>query len=209
MTDREAADPILTERFDDALVYAARLHRGRLRRNDVPYMAHLLETCAMVLEDGGSEDEAIASLLHDTLEHPDDIPVLNEIRRRYGPHVAQIVEECTDHDPAHDRPEWHVRKRAYIASLPERKESHRVALADKLANARELLNDYYRVGDQVWLRFSAGREVLDYMHQLSDAFAGEFKSPMTAELAATVQELERLAASSPDDELADQITDTA
>ena len=176
------------------MVYASRLHRGRRRRNDVPYMAHLLETCAMVLEDGGDEDEAIASLLHDTLEHPDDIPVLNEIRRRYGDRVARIVEQCTDHDPAHDRPEWHVRKRAYIASLHERSDSHRVALADKCANARELLNDYYRVGDQVWLRYSAGREILDYLHQLSDAFAEEFKSPMTAELAATVQELERLAA---------------
>ena len=71
--------------------------------------------------------------------------------------------------------------------------------------ARELLNDYYRVGDQVWLRFSAGREVLDYMHQLSDAFAGEFKSPMTAELAATVSELERLAEVSGTE---DQSTDT-
>ena len=163
-------------------------------------MAHLLETCAMVLEDGGDEDEAIASLLHDTLEHPDDIPVLNEIRRRYGDRVARIVEQCTDHDPAHDRPEWHVRKRAYIASLSERRDSHRVALADKCANARELLNDYYRVGDQIWLRYSAGREILDYLHQLSDAFAEEFKSPMTAELAATVQELERLAANTQEED---------
>lgn len=200
MTASEAQEPILTERFDDAMVYASRLHRGRRRRNDVPYMAHLLETCAMVLEDGGDEDEAIASLLHDTLEHPDDIPVLNEIRRRYGERVARIVEQCTDHDPAHDRPEWHVRKRAYIASLHDRRDSHRVALADKCANARELLNDYYRVGDQVWLRYSAGREILDYMHQLSDAFAEEFKSPMTAELAATVQELERLAANTDTDD---------
>lgn len=188
-----ATHPVLTERFDDALTYASKLHRGHLRRNDVPYMAHVLETCAMVLEDGGDEDEAIASLLHDAIEHPDDIPVLNEIRRRYGDRVARIVEQCTDHDPAQDRPEWHIRKRAYIASLPERKDGHRVALADKLSNARELLNDYYRVGDQVWLRFSAGREVLDYLRSLSEAFAGEFKSPMTVELEATVTELARLA----------------
>ena len=31
-------------------------------------MAHLLSVCALVIEDGGTEDEAIAALLHDSLE---------------------------------------------------------------------------------------------------------------------------------------------
>src|SRR4051812_22222776 len=61
--------PLLTARFDDALVYASHLHRRQLRKGtSVPYVAHLLGVAALVLEDGGDEDEAIAALLHDAVE---------------------------------------------------------------------------------------------------------------------------------------------
>ena len=195
MTDREATDPILGERFDDAVRYAGHLHRRQLRKGgEVPSMAHLLGVASLVLEDGGDEDEAIAALLHEAVDHPGSVPVLNEIRRRYGDRVARIVELCTDHDPAQDRPEWHLRKRAYVEGLPEHPEGHRVALADKLHNARSLLYDYRQVGEQVWLRFSAGREVLGYMRSLADTFDEHSKSPMAAELDTVVSELERVAA---------------
>lgn len=59
----------LGERFDDALVYAARLHATQLRKGtDIPYVAHLLSVAALVLEDGGDEDQAVAALLHDAIE---------------------------------------------------------------------------------------------------------------------------------------------
>jgi (p)ppGpp synthase/HD superfamily hydrolase len=149
---------------------------------------------SLVLEDGGDEDEAIAALLHDAVENQGGIPVLNEIRRRFGARVAEIVEGCTDHDPAKDRPEWHVRKRCYVAALAQADESClRVALADKLYNARELLADYRQAGDQVWCRFSAGREILGYMRALATAFQGKAKSPMSDELDRTVTELEHMA----------------
>ncbi|MGH3664953.1 MAG: HD domain-containing protein [Egibacteraceae bacterium] len=200
MSEREATDPILGGRFEGAFAYAHFLHRRQLRKGgDVPYMAHLMGVAALVLEDGGDEDEAVAALLHDAVEDAGavpggGIPILNEIRRRYGDRVALIVEEVTDHDPAQDRPEWHIRKKRYVESLPERTASHRVSLADKLYNARALLSDYRQVGDQVWLRFSAGREVLGYLRALADAFSEHTKSPMAADLDVTVGELERLAA---------------
>lgn len=194
MSEREATEPILGGRFDDAFTYAHFLHRHRLRRGgEVPYVAHLMGVAALALEDGGDEDEAIAALLHDAVDDQDGVPILNEIRRRYGDRVALIVEQCCDHDPAHDRPEWHIRKKLYVESLPQRPDSHRVALADKLYNARALLNDYHQVGEQVWSRFSAGREVLGYLRALADAFNEVSKSPMAVELDATVSELERRA----------------
>ncbi|MBN3926998.1 HD domain-containing protein, partial [Nostoc sp. NMS4] len=59
----------LTERFEQALVYATRLHAQQTRKvTGVPYISHLLSVAALVLEDGGDEDEAIASLLHDAVE---------------------------------------------------------------------------------------------------------------------------------------------
>ena len=63
----------MTPRFDEALTLAARVHAGDVRKGtQIPYVAHLLGVCALVLADGGDEDEGIAGLLHDTLEdHPD------------------------------------------------------------------------------------------------------------------------------------------
>ena len=50
--------PKLTHRFEEALVYTNRLHRKQTRKGgNVPYISHLLSVAALVLEDGGDEDE--------------------------------------------------------------------------------------------------------------------------------------------------------
>ena len=97
---RELGAGPLSERFDQALAYAARHHRTQLRKGSrVPYLSHLMSVSALVLEHGGSEDQAIAALLHDAVE---DAPagqgpaVLREIRERFGEAVARIVEACSD-----------------------------------------------------------------------------------------------------------------
>ena len=90
----------LSERFDEALAYASRHHREQLRKGSrVPYMSHLMSVSATVLEHGGSEDQAIAALLHDAVEDAPDGEgprVLAEIRERFGKPVADIVEACSD-----------------------------------------------------------------------------------------------------------------
>src|SRR5688572_18438877 len=90
--------PKLTDRFDRALAYASELHRHQLRKQTaIPYVAHLLSVAALVLEDGGDEDEAIAALLHDALEDQGrDSLTKTEIREHYGERVLGIVQACTD-----------------------------------------------------------------------------------------------------------------
>ena len=90
----------LSERFDEALLFASRHHREQLRKgSQVPYMTHLMSVSALVMEHDGSEDQAIAALLHDAVE---DAPagtggaVLAEIRSRFGDAVADIVRACSD-----------------------------------------------------------------------------------------------------------------
>ena len=61
-------------RFLDALEVAAVMFATtRRKKTKIPYVAHLLGVCAIVLEHGGSEDEAIAALLHDAIE---DAPLI-------------------------------------------------------------------------------------------------------------------------------------
>src|SRR5271166_3375405 len=59
---------ILTQRFEQALVYAAILHSGQGRKGTaVPYISHVMSVAALALENGANEDEAIAALLHDAV----------------------------------------------------------------------------------------------------------------------------------------------
>jgi (p)ppGpp synthase/HD superfamily hydrolase len=52
-----------------ALQLAFALHGGDSRKSsNVPMIAHMLSVCALVIQDGGGEDEAISALLHDALE---------------------------------------------------------------------------------------------------------------------------------------------
>jgi GTP pyrophosphokinase len=128
----------LGERFADALAYATRVHRGQTRRGK-PYVAHLLRVTGMVLDDGGSEDEAIAALLHDAAEDHGGRRRLQDIRRRYGDAVAAIVDSCTD-TYEHPAPPWRTRKQRYLEHLPSASPSALlVSLADKVDNVRGIL----------------------------------------------------------------------
>ena len=154
---------ILTNRFDDALRYAAIVHRNQKRKGtDVPYFSHLLGVASLVLENGGDEDEAIAALLHDAAEDQGGTREIEQIRERFGSRVAEIVEACSDslaRDPAKKLP-WRERKVAYHQRLREAKNTsiHLVSVSDKLHNARATLTDVRSLGRSVWKRFSATRE---------------------------------------------------
>ena len=86
----------------------------------IPYVAHLLGVCALVLADGGDEDEGIAGLLHDTLEDHSDLVSRYQLEDRFGARVRRLVEGCTD-TPADYRggpkPPWCERKRHYVEHL--------------------------------------------------------------------------------------------
>jgi (p)ppGpp synthase/HD superfamily hydrolase len=184
---------MLTERFDEALTYAAKLHAGQVRKGtEIPYVSHLLGVCALVLEDGGDENEAIASLLHDAGEDAGGRQTVDEIRRRFGDEVARIVEDTSDTLEI-PKPPWRERKESYLAHLETASPAAlQVSLADKLHNARAILRDCEQIGEAVWERFNAPPDaVLWYYRSLADIFDRRSASPMAGELNRVVSELER------------------
>ena len=186
----------LTPRFEQALVYATQAHLGQRRKEtDVPYVAHLLAVCALVLEDGGDEDEAIAALLHDVVEDQGGATRAAEVRARFGDRVAEIVVACSDTD-VKPKPPWRPRKEAYLAHARAAADAvRRVSLADKVHNARAILADYRVVGEAVWTRFSAGGDdQLWYYASLVDALRRDEPSRLHDELARVVAELAALRA---------------
>jgi (p)ppGpp synthase/HD superfamily hydrolase len=145
---------------------------------------------ALVLEDGGGEDEAIAALLHDAIEDQGHRTDLADLRRRFGGQVAEIVDACSDTDQ-HPKPPWRGRKEAFIDRMRTAQvDVLRVACADKLHNARSTLADLRLEGRSAWDKFGAGRdEQLWYYGSLSELFQQRMPGPLSAELARTVAEI--------------------
>jgi len=139
-----------------------------------------MAVAALVMEHGGGEDEAIAALLHDAIEdHNHDGTIPGEIGTRFGPKVRALVEACSDSEGPEDKPRWGDRKEAYLAHLRTAPANVRlIAAADKLHNARAILEDYRRMGDDLWERFTEGRdEQLRYYRNLVTALRkGDFGS---------------------------------
>ncbi len=159
----------LTDSFNQALEYAARLHLGQKRKGtDIPYMSHLLATAVTVMEHGQDEDEVIAALLHDAAEDAGGRKTLEYIRNKFGDRVADIVEHCSDAFEE-KKPPWEERKKAYIKGLKKVEDPSilLVSIADKLHNARSILKDYKIIGEDLWERFSASRsDILCYYIKL-------------------------------------------
>jgi (p)ppGpp synthase/HD superfamily hydrolase len=186
--------PKLTQRFEKALVYATRLHAQQVRKaNGVPYISHLLSVTALVLEDGGDEDEAIAALLHDAVEDQGGAATRAEILKLFGERVVAIVDGCTECDTL-PKPPWRERKERYLEQLRQGSPSvRRVALADKLHNARSVLKDYRQQGDAMWSAFTKGKEgTLWFYRSVLSLYRETHSSAMVEELARVIGELEQL-----------------
>jgi len=174
----------LSERFADALVYATRVHRDQTRRGR-PYVAHLLRVAGLVLDDGGSENEAIAALLHDAAEDQGGYRRLREIRQRYGNDVAAIVDSCTD-SYAEPKPSWRARKEEYLEHLADSSPSAlRVSIADKVDNASAIL------ADLATHPAAASDDVCWYYASLAGAFRALQPGPRADELTRLARELSR------------------
>jgi (p)ppGpp synthase/HD superfamily hydrolase len=191
---------VVGKRFRDALVWAAELHEEQKRKGgNVPYVAHLLGVASIVLEHGGDEDQAIAALLHDALEDQAHRMTPGEIGARFGERVEKIVEACTDGDPEEQRDRdigrWRVRKQKYIDQIASKPaEALLVSMADKLYNARAILEDFRELGDKVWPRFTAGKEGnLWYYRAMLTAFRPRADNRLWHELDRTVAEIEKMA----------------
>ena len=188
---------MLSDRYQDAMLFAAKLHgRHRRKGGEIPYLSHLLGVSGLIMENGGNEDEAIAGLLHDALEDQSQDyqiedpsqtlrgrPALkHDIETRYGERVLEIVEACTD-DETFEKPpeiaagtveEWKERKAHYLNHLATFDDAGvlRVSCSDKLHNARCILIDYKEKGEDFWNYFQASNKEnqIWYYDHLTDIF---------------------------------------
>jgi len=183
----------LTSRFDEAFTYAHAVHATQNRKGTgSPYIGHLMGVASIVLDDGGSEDEAIAALLHDAAEDAGGRDRLEDIRARFGNAVATIVADCTDSWTTPKLP-WAARKKKYVEharTLPA--PSLRVSAADKVHNAYAILRGLRIGGEKVWDAFNAGPDdVLAYYQGLVRSYREAGGGHLVEELDRIVRGIER------------------
>jgi (p)ppGpp synthase/HD superfamily hydrolase len=193
---------MLSARFEDAVAYAARAHATQRRKGSgVPYIAHLLGVAALVLEDGGGEDETVAALLHDAVEDQGGPDRLDDIRATFGERVAAIVEGCSDAipEPGQPKADWWERKCDHLDHLAHANGDLaapllRVSMADKLSNLRATVRDAGRGGDGFWAVFKHGAaSQLWYYGRMNDIFRARCpESTMLPELEALLAQLATL-----------------
>lgn len=159
--------------YGGAVQFCIASHAKQTRKgSESPYFAHPLAVSALVIEHGGTPDQAVAALLHDVVEDCD--VSLASIRGMYGEAVAFIVEDCTDGVPGPDgkKSPWQERKAAYLADLfhkPTR--SLLVILADKVHNAESIVHDFDQHGSAIFSRFTGGPDgTAWYYGKLADMF---------------------------------------
>jgi (p)ppGpp synthase/HD superfamily hydrolase len=150
-----------------------------------------------------TEDMAIAAVLHDAVEDEGGLPRLQDIEARFGKEVANIVKGCTDslEVDSDKKQEWEARKASYIERLRDECEESEgnllVSAADKLYNARAILEDYREIGAEVWKRFKRGRDQqLWYFNELIKVYNQRCPNwRIVEELKRVVAELARISES--------------
>lgn len=197
----------VTHRFVQAVDYARIAHAGQVRKGTrIPYFTHLLGVATLVIEHGGSEDQAIAGLLHDCIEDCGQAHA-DAIRAQFGDAVIRIVLACTDGtaegkashtDPHARRTDWVRRKHDYLQHLIEADaDVLLVSGCDKLHNAMAIVADLDdpEVGIAVFDRFTGGRDgTLGYYESLARVFSAA-RVPMAQRLDACVARMHAQAGS--------------
>lgn len=192
-----------SERLAEAFRFALAKHNGQPRKGTaIPYLSHPMAVASIVLEYGGSEEQAIGALLHDTVE---DCGVSHrEIAVRFGETVSRIVKDCTDAEskPGQKKPDWRPRKERYIDHVRREADSRAllVSAADKLHNAHAIVRDVKDHGPETWERFKgkAPSDILWYYESLVSAFraraaeVSEDFGRLVAAIDAAVKEMRKL-----------------
>lgn len=125
------------KRLIAAIAFAAEKHRNQ-RRKDAeasPYINHPIALANVLANEAGIDDERvlIAAILHDTVE--DTETTAQELVKRFGQEVADIVLEVTD-DKSLAKDERKRLQVTHARSISRR--AKLVKLADKICNVRDI-----------------------------------------------------------------------
>jgi len=138
-----------------AINYAAKAHRGQLRRSDsIPVISHPYGVGMLLLKNKCSETVVIAGLLHDVIEDCPNYKII-DIIKEFGSEVGNIVADLTQNDESL----WHKKKQEHIEILRDASlDTKMVCAADNIHNIDSLLDSLEKNGDKAWDIYKVSKE---------------------------------------------------
>lgn len=154
---------MISKKVNLALKVASKAHRDQMRKGtDIPYISHPVAVAMIISKYTTDEDVIVAGILHDILE--DVQPSFyseTDMRVDFGDKMTEIVKDVSE-DKVAGEPEkpWIERKKGYLAHLNNlaNVEPIIVSTADKIHNLTDMLDEYERVGDELWEKFNAPKD---------------------------------------------------
>lgn len=151
----------MSSKIQEAIIFATLAHEGQKRKGtNIPYIVHPMEVMQILTECHCNDDVIIAGILHDTLEDTKTSPA--DIENKFGLAVLKLVQsESEDKSKT-----WKERKAATIEHLKSASaETKLVCFADKLSNIRSMWRDKQEVGAELWKRFNAGKDSIEWYYR--------------------------------------------
>ena len=146
-----------TNKIEKAIRKATTLHHGQFRKNNnkLPYISHLFSVASIASMYTKDEDTIVSALLHDSIE--DTFYKLGDLEKDFGKNVRNIVESLTESTKIQKYFRSRTKqKEIYYEKISNGpKETAIVSAADKMHNMISLIDDYDRLGNKLWKKFSA------------------------------------------------------
>ena len=164
----------------EAFAFAKACHGDQVRPTGDPYERHLLEAVEVLATGAGilERDLLVAALLHDVVE--DTACSLDQVRDRFGPRVAELVDWVTKTDPPEGGGDREAARLGYLRRLAGApRKAVLVKLADRLSNVQRLdrhprpekRRSYYRETVDWILPLAAG---VPFFHEQFARWASRF-----------------------------------
>ena len=149
---------VYTKKYIDAVKFSAWRHALNSYDNG-PYYIHF-EDLEQVLKDHGEDDEesAIMCYLHDSIE--DGGVSYNDIKKRFGKDVAEVVYLCTDNKGRNRDARKNQAFYDELKSSEYRLQATKIKVADRIANARRSIENKHLMGDRYKKEYSHFKEEL-------------------------------------------------
>lgn len=145
-----------------ALAFANKKHKNQFRKGSkIPYITHPIEAMNILLENGYTNNQIIAGLLHDTIEDTDT--TYSEIADEFSGKIADIVFYNTEDKSL----SWWERKQHTLKQMRDEWDTlaSPVLFSDKLANLRSIFRDIEAQGFDIWDKFNADIEDILYYYK--------------------------------------------
>ena len=140
--------------IEDAITFAAQAHQGQLDKLGEPYIFHPVRVMMLVKQEGGSEAELVAAILHDVIEDTDT--TLEEVETLFSAEVAALV-DAISRRPGEDYIEYVER---CVASGPSAIRLKRADLSDN-SNPERLARLPADQREELLKKYTSGFEVID------------------------------------------------